>query len=218
MEEHNNWRLERSESDDGKGKGESESKSQGTWDLSGESPSATHFAPYHGGESPSEQFAKESPPGPEVKFNGIPVPKYVKPTPVPQPAPVAVGSVTAQTHTSVTSIHIDPDWDLGDILCVLQDCGVQCERTIACLMATPDARTRIHQIRMLRDCADICHTTWCFLQRESRYSLKLCKLCAQICDACADECTVYPDIDSQRTVSACHRCAAACRAFIAAHA
>lgn len=228
MEEERNWRLERSESGQtGKQPMGPKPSSQpgppakpsghGGWAQGDGESSPTPGAQFQG-ESSTVMGAygdyPESPSGPQLKFNGVPVPAQMphmaQPMPYPQPN---VGMSTA-----ISAIEIDTTtWNITDVLCALYDCSCQCERTIACIVNSPEARLRVKQTHMLRDCADICYMTWCFLQRDSRYSLKLLKLCAHVCEACADGCSAQLDLESQRCAATGMRCAAACRSFIAVH-
>jgi hypothetical protein len=189
----------------------------------------TSTGPYQ--ESPSDAVNQESSPvslghtmsvGPQVKFNGVSVtkptpsmpPMAAMPSPMPEYHPMP--QYQMKTTASVMVQDIKPA-TMTDTLCALHDCGCQCERLIAWLSVMPDAHAHAHHIRTLDDCADLCHMTWCFLQRNSRYSLKLCKLCAQVCAACASNCALYPDVESQRCAAYCLRTAAVCRGFIASH-
>ncbi|CAM3721680.1 hypothetical protein MEZE111188_04960 [Mesobacillus zeae] len=43
-------------------------------------------------------------------------------------------------------------------------------------------------IQMLNDCAEICFEEVALMARNSQFSNQHCKLCADICDACAGHC------------------------------
>ncbi len=55
-----------------------------------------------------------------------------------------------------------------------------------------------------RECAAVCWTSAALMSMDSQFVKQFCNLCADICDACAQECERH-DIDH------CKRCARACR-------
>lgn len=68
-------------------------------------------------------------------------------------------------------------------------------------------------IRLCRDVADIASTHARFMARDSRYSGDLAAVCADACEACADECDQH-DHDHCRTCARVLReCAETCRAM-----
>ena len=66
------------------------------------------------------------------------------------------------------------------------------------------------------DCAAICRTAAGFMARGSELSPTLCRTCAEVCQACGDECLRHPMDHCQDCAQACHRCAEACRQMAAA--
>lgn len=60
-------------------------------------------------------------------------------------------------------------------------------------------------IELDMDCAQICRLAAGYMARGSRFAEALCGLCAEICQACAQEC-------AKHSMEHCQRCAAACRA------
>ena len=63
-------------------------------------------------------------------------------------------------------------------------------------------------LRLMRDCAEICETAANFMLARSPYHHKVCALCEEICDACAESCAKIDGM--QRCVEVCRRCAGNC--------
>ena len=67
--------------------------------------------------------------------------------------------------------------------------------------------------RLMLDCAEICDVSAHFMLRNSAHHELTCGVCAQICQACADNCAEIGDMDS--CVQACRNCAETCRQMAA---
>ena len=63
------------------------------------------------------------------------------------------------------------------------------------------------------ECAAICQTAAASMARGSAHAHALCRVCADICQACGDECSTHEAQHCQDCADACHRCAEACRAM-----
>jgi hypothetical protein len=63
------------------------------------------------------------------------------------------------------------------------------------------------------DCAQVCQMAVAFMAGGSDYAGAACRLCAEICDACAQECARHDVDHCQQCAEACRRCAQACRAM-----
>jgi hypothetical protein len=66
-------------------------------------------------------------------------------------------------------------------------------------------------IRLDIDCAKMC---WCaagYMSRGSQFARDICRICAEICDACGAECEKHEHDHCQRCAKACKRCAEECR-------
>jgi hypothetical protein len=63
--------------------------------------------------------------------------------------------------------------------------------------------------RLMKDCAEICHTAADFMLSSSAFSAKICALCAEICEACAESCEDIGGMDD--CARACRGCARSCR-------
>ena len=67
-------------------------------------------------------------------------------------------------------------------------------------------------VKVTGDCAHICWTLSSFMGRSSEFSPSLAKVCEEICEACAGECSKYDDSGHHmRCADAARNCAAECR-------
>jgi hypothetical protein len=66
-------------------------------------------------------------------------------------------------------------------------------------------------IRTDRDCAEICWSTAAYLSRNSQFIQDICRLCADVCDACGQECRKHEMDHCQECADECERCAEECR-------
>src|SRR5690606_486525 len=101
---------------------------------------------------------------------------------------------------------------------IVQHCQAVCDNMVAMVASMPDAAFRSRQLRLLRDCANICALTAQMLARSSYISKQKALLCAHICERCGQECMKYPDPYSQHCAQVCLHCASVCRAYASGYA
>lgn len=63
--------------------------------------------------------------------------------------------------------------------------------------------------RLMVNCAEICELSASFMLSSSRFSNRICEVCAEICEACAMECDSIGDMEE--CVSSCRECADSCK-------
>jgi hypothetical protein len=68
-------------------------------------------------------------------------------------------------------------------------------------------------IQLDRDCADMCHLAEVLMARESGLVDEFCRLCAIVCQACAEECLKHHHEHCQQCAQACQRCADECNSL-----
>ncbi|MFC5972661.1 four-helix bundle copper-binding protein [Halomarina salina] len=68
-------------------------------------------------------------------------------------------------------------------------------------------------VRLCRDVADIASLHARFMARDSDYSGDLGELCAEACEACADECEQHDHDHCQACVDVLRECAETCRSM-----
>jgi hypothetical protein len=83
---------------------------------------------------------------------------------------------------------------------------------IGWLLEEGDGEATAPRIRLLQDCAEICQTAVNFMIRGSAMHGLICLVCAEVCDATADECQRFADDPTEaECLDACRRCAESCR-------
>ncbi len=69
------------------------------------------------------------------------------------------------------------------------DCHAVCLATVSHCLRKGGEHAAPDHIRMLQDCAQICSTSADFMLRASPLHQMTCRICAGICEMCADDCT-----------------------------
>ena len=65
-------------------------------------------------------------------------------------------------------------------------------------------------IQLTMECAAICYATGQLLSLGSERALELCRLCAEACEACANECAQHESEHCQVCARTCRICAEEC--------
>lgn len=91
-------------------------------------------------------------------------------------------------------------------------CANVCQETIDyCLKQGGDHVAESH-IKLLLDCAEICRVCDDFLLRRSQQATGVCRVCAEVCDACATSCSSFKgDSQMEKCAEMCTKCAESCR-------
>jgi hypothetical protein len=91
------------------------------------------------------------------------------------------------------------------------ECADACDDCSTACLNEPDIRSMAECIRLNMDCAAICRLAAGYIARGSARAGDVCRLCAEICDACAAECQKHQTDQCRRCAEACRSCAAECR-------
>ena len=86
------------------------------------------------------------------------------------------------------------------------------ELTQRCLAMRGKHIEQRHAVLML-DCAEICQTAANFMLRGSGQHKLTCRVCAEVCDACAQSCEQVGGMDECARI--CRECAESCRRMAA---
>ena len=97
-------------------------------------------------------------------------------------------------------------------------CAQACESCANACLEEPTVANMAGCIRLARDCADLCWTAAAMTARSSDYAGELCRLCAEVCYACATECELFEVDHCQRCAGECRLCAEECRQMTGASA
>src|SRR5690349_13271762 len=94
-----------------------------------------------------------------------------------------------------------------------QDCHAICVTTMQhCLQMGGEHAEPAH-IRLMMDCAQLCHTCEDFMLRGSDFHGWICGVCADVCERCAEDCERIGPGDAMMLACAqlCRNCAESCR-------
>lgn len=92
------------------------------------------------------------------------------------------------------------------------ECATECERCSNACLKQEDVKKFAHCIQLTKDCIDICILVSGLMARNSEFAQKICILCAEICQACGDECKKHSQMEHcKRCADTCYHCAQECR-------
>ena len=94
-------------------------------------------------------------------------------------------------------------------------CALACERCATACLREQDCASMRTCIALDLDCASACRFAAALMGRDSVHAAQACRLCADICSACAGECEKHPHAHCQACAAACRDCAQECRAMAA---
>jgi len=89
-------------------------------------------------------------------------------------------------------------------------CAAICNHCASSCAHEEDANMRAQCIQLNMECAAVCYAAAELMSLGSDHIRDLCKLCAVICDACADECSKHNDDHCIETAEVCRKCADEC--------
>ena len=89
-------------------------------------------------------------------------------------------------------------------------CAVACNQCAAACLSEDDVKMMVRCITLDMDCAAICQLSAAAIARGSEHAKEICRLCANICEACAQECEKHKSLHCQSCAKACRVCAIAC--------
>lgn len=89
-------------------------------------------------------------------------------------------------------------------------CAQACYECLKACLNEPDVQARRNCISMLLECATICNQASAFMAMDAQHSKELCKLCATICEKCANDCRMFKDDHCTKCADECANCAREC--------
>ena len=90
-------------------------------------------------------------------------------------------------------------------------CADACDHCAGACLREDDVKSMARCIALDIDCASLCRLAAGFMARDSEFAKPLCRLCAEVCSACGDECGKHPHDHCRECAAACRRCAEECR-------
>lgn len=99
-----------------------------------------------------------------------------------------------------------------------QDCARACTQTLAYCLGQGGRHAEPGHVRLMLDCAEICHTSANFMLRGSDLHGHTCAACAAVCLRCAEDCDrMADDLRMKACADTCRHCAESCAAMATAH-
>lgn len=90
-------------------------------------------------------------------------------------------------------------------------CADACDHCAVSCLQEQDPKPMARCVALDMDCAQICRLAASYMARGSEFAIALCQACAEVCDACGDECQKHQMQHCQDCAQACRRCADECR-------
>ena len=95
----------------------------------------------------------------------------------------------------------------------LNNCATECSHCAMACLGEQDVKMLAQCIKLDLDCADICRLTASLLARGSEHGIHLLEECAEVCDACAEECEKHSHMEHcKHCAEVCRHCAEECSA------
>lgn len=94
------------------------------------------------------------------------------------------------------------------------ECASLCNHCSSSCLKEPDAGRFAGCIQHTMDCAVICYATAQLMSLGSTHVKEFAKLCAAVCDMCADHCKEFDTEHCQECAGACTKCAEACEVLL----
>jgi hypothetical protein len=102
-----------------------------------------------------------------------------------------------------------------DCIAACHACTVACNHCAACCLQEPEVKQMVRCIGLDLDCVQMCQLAVAFMAGGSEHAAPACRLCADICQSCGEECAKHDMDHCQRCAEACKRCAEECRKMAA---
>lgn len=95
------------------------------------------------------------------------------------------------------------------------ECATECKHCEnACLNET-DVSKMVRCIKLDGECATICLAAATLMSGGSGFSNDICRLCAEMCEACATECEKHSHMEHcKKCAEVCRSCARECKSMV----
>lgn len=110
----------------------------------------------------------------------------------------------------------DPVHQYADCIAACNACAVACHHCAASCLQEADVKSMARCIGLDLDCAQVCQLAVALMAGGSEHAPALCRVCAQVCRSCGDECARHSADHCQQCAEACRRCAEECERMAAA--
>jgi len=90
------------------------------------------------------------------------------------------------------------------------NCASLCNHCASSCLQEKDVKMMAHCVQLDMECAAACYTAAQFMSLGSSHAKEYCTICAEICRACAAECSKHNNIHCRECADACEDCAEEC--------
>ena len=94
-------------------------------------------------------------------------------------------------------------------------CASVCNYCASSCTREEDVKMMARCIRLDMECAAICYSAAQLMSLGSDHARDICRTCAEICQACGEECARHDMDHCRECAEVCFRCAAECRQMAA---
>ncbi len=91
------------------------------------------------------------------------------------------------------------------------DCYKICLETIMYCLTKGGNHSDPDHIQMMFECANICNASATSMLMGSDHHQKLCAVCSDICNSCAEDCEEFGDDQMMECGAMCSRCSESCK-------
>ena len=105
----------------------------------------------------------------------------------------------------------------SNLIEALANCAAECNHCAIACLKEKEVSMLARCIKLDIDCGEICSLAISFVSRGSEHAEHILHECAEICEACADECEKHSHMEHcKRCAEVCRSCAEACHSGVAA--
>jgi hypothetical protein len=90
-------------------------------------------------------------------------------------------------------------------------CAAICDHCALSCTTEKDIHMMARCIQLDMECSAICYAAAKLMSLDSEKAMAICDLCADICEACANECGLHDNDHCRQCKEACLACAKECR-------
>jgi hypothetical protein len=90
-------------------------------------------------------------------------------------------------------------------------CAAICNHCAASCLQEPDPKMMVKCIQLDMECAAVCYAAVQLMSLGSDKAAELCRICAAICEECANECVKHNNVHCKECAEVCNDCAAECK-------
>lgn len=97
-------------------------------------------------------------------------------------------------------------------IAICYDCATECKHCENECLEEKDVKMLVRCIKLNSECNAICLFAAQMMSAGSEFANQICKICADICDACAEECAKHEHMQHCKDCAeVCRNCAQVCR-------